>query len=230
MDRVPTLGRAIFKATLDIQQMCLKASLKETDEQKQIAGDLELRGNGISKDLSGSTTSHASMRVAYSARSPAQMLNPSGVSSWTPWDTTQAETKATQLRGRQNAGVEVGIHIRSSQQLLSPLADVSLEPPWTYSYQEITFGRRLHRACIERCFYLLASGNAPPDVIHRKLGWSLLFSSPEQLMNNAQLLLSKSIAGSLSLEDGHPVPFTNDETMDQFYQSTMPGVVPSGGK
>lgn len=48
---------------------------------------------------------------------------------------------------------------------------------YTYSFQETTFARRLHRACLERAFRLLTSQRSDPDEVSRAFQFTFCFSN-----------------------------------------------------
>jgi hypothetical protein len=57
----------------------------------------------------------------------------------------------------------------------------SLTPPRTYSFQESTFARRLHRAALERGYQLLLAPDKRPSSYHRVFHLSLMNRDPEKL-------------------------------------------------
>jgi hypothetical protein len=63
--------------------------------------------------------------------------------------------------------------------------------PWTYSIDERTFARRLHRASIERAYHLLAEASSRPVAFQQVFKLSLLSCSREDLISKARYVLTK---------------------------------------
>jgi hypothetical protein len=64
-------------------------------------------------------------------------------------------------------------------------------PPYTFSTDERTFARRLHRASIERAYHLLAEAPQRPVAFNTVFKLSLLSCSREDLMSKARYVLTK---------------------------------------
>jgi hypothetical protein len=73
----------------------------------------------------------------------------------------------------------------ASQQVAPPI-------PWTFSQQETTFARHLHRAAIERGYHLLISPDSPPDEITRVFQFCSTWSDREKTLQRLREMLSKS--------------------------------------
>ncbi|KAH0542974.1 hypothetical protein FGG08_002662 [Glutinoglossum americanum] len=78
----------------------------------------------------------------------------------------------------------------NSQQAAPPL-------PYTLTFQETGFARRLHRAAIERGCYLLLSPNSPPSEVERVFGFCFTFNSREEILQRMSVMLAKSTKESL---------------------------------
>ncbi|KAI9785915.1 MAG: hypothetical protein M1839_008181 [Geoglossum umbratile] len=72
-----------------------------------------------------------------------------------------------------------------SQQIAPPI-------PWTFSSQETTFARYLHRAAIERGYYLLLSPDSPPDEINRVFQFCFTWSDRNETLQRLRGMLSAS--------------------------------------
>lgn len=68
----------------------------------------------------------------------------------------------------------------------------ALAAPYTYSFQESTFARRLQRASIERAFHLVTSAETRPSVFLRVFRLSLLYHTRETLQVKFRRALSKT--------------------------------------
>jgi hypothetical protein len=75
---------------------------------------------------------------------------------------------------------------------------------YTYSFQETTFARRLHRMCLERAFRNLTNPNLDPDYVKRAFRFTFCFSNRRRMLQRFQEMLKRR-AGE-SLENFH-VPF-----------------------
>ncbi|KAF2839338.1 hypothetical protein M501DRAFT_784732 [Patellaria atrata CBS 101060] len=69
--------------------------------------------------------------------------------------------------------------------------------PYTYSFHEMTFARRLQRAALESGFYLVAQSNIRPERFRHVFKLSLLHTTPEQLLQRFRYLLTQTTAESL---------------------------------
>jgi len=81
----------------------------------------------------------------------------------------------------------------------SYLKATTLQASYTFSVQETTFARRLHRAALERAFHLLATASSRPADFNRVFRLSLLYNSREALMTKCQSILTKGINEPLEL-------------------------------
>jgi hypothetical protein len=66
--------------------------------------------------------------------------------------------------------------------LRSPTKSMTIPSPYTYSFQETTFARRLQRAALERGFHLLSNADLRPAAFNRVFKLSLLYHSREKLL------------------------------------------------
>jgi len=81
--------------------------------------------------------------------------------------------------------------------LLTPLRNGTLRAPYTYSFQEKTFARRLHRAAVERCFHVLSEQPNHPVLRNRVLRLSLQFKTIDQLRDRFLYVLQRGVGESL---------------------------------
>jgi hypothetical protein len=79
-----------------------------------------------------------------------------------------------------------------------------ISPQYTYSFQETTFARRLHRAALERGFHLLSQAHLRPAAFTRVFRLSLLYNTRDQLMAKMKKHLSNG--NTAPLETFH-MPF-----------------------
>lgn len=73
--------------------------------------------------------------------------------------------------------------------------------PYTYSFQETTFSRRLHRRCIEMGYSALKNPNVSPVRLQKTFRFSFTLASRDQIMNAFHFLLQR--------EAGEPLEFWN---------------------
>jgi hypothetical protein len=98
-----------------------------------------------------------------------------------------------------NAGVD-RLDLKLPPSLSIPQAALSFNP-YTYSFQETTFARRLHRRCIELGYSLLTSPACNPNYIQKKFKLTLSIATRNQLANAFQFLLQRKA--------GEPLEFWN---------------------
>jgi hypothetical protein len=99
------------------------------------------------------------------------------------------------------------------------LKATSLQAVYTFSVEETTFARRLHRAGLERAFHLLATASSRPADFDRVFHLSLLWNSREALMAKCRDILTKSIDEPLELMH---TPFVSIGGAGQHYSSQLP--------
>ncbi|EXJ61814.1 hypothetical protein A1O7_02244 [Cladophialophora yegresii CBS 114405] len=75
---------------------------------------------------------------------------------------------------------------------------------YTYSFQETTFARRLHRMCLERAFRTLTSPNIDPAYIKRVFRFTFCFSNRRRMLQRFQEMLKRRAGESL---ENWNVPF-----------------------
>ena len=68
---------------------------------------------------------------------------------------------------------------------------------YTYSFQETTFARRLHRMCLERAFRNLTNPHADPDYIKRAFRFTFCFSNRKRMLQRFQDMLKRKAGESL---------------------------------
>jgi hypothetical protein len=76
--------------------------------------------------------------------------------------------------------------------------------PYTYSFQETTFSRRLHRLCLERAFRNLTSPDIDRDYLTRAFRFTFCFSNRKSMLIRFQELLKRKAGESL---ENWNVPF-----------------------
>lgn len=74
----------------------------------------------------------------------------------------------------------------------------SLPLPRTYTSQEATFGRRLHRFASERALLLISMPNPPPDRFQRVFGFCLLMETREAIHRRLRRTVGRNIQENLS--------------------------------
>lgn len=75
---------------------------------------------------------------------------------------------------------------------------------YTYSFQETTFARRLHRMCLERAFRNLTNPNIDPEYIKRAFRFTFCFSNRKRMLQRFQEMLKRRAGESL---ENFNVPF-----------------------
>ncbi|KAF2091236.1 hypothetical protein K490DRAFT_22261, partial [Saccharata proteae CBS 121410] len=73
----------------------------------------------------------------------------------------------------------------------------TISAPFTYSFQETTFARRLQRACIERGFHLLSGADLRPSAYSRVFRLCRHYSTRDELLAQFKLLLQQSVMDPL---------------------------------
>jgi hypothetical protein len=82
---------------------------------------------------------------------------------------------------------------------LSPSAE--LPPPKTYSFQERTLARRLHRACLEAAYHLLLDPSRRPQTFERVFKLSLLSRDRVRMAASLKQILNRGIDEPLDFWD-----------------------------
>jgi len=82
---------------------------------------------------------------------------------------------------------------------LSPSAE--LPPPKTYSFQEKTLARRLHRACLEAAYHLLLDPSRRPQTFERVFKLSLLSRDRVRMAASIKRILDRSLDEPLDFWD-----------------------------
>jgi hypothetical protein len=110
-----------------------------------------------------------------------------------------------------------------------------LTPPISYSFQEATFARRLHRSCLEKAYSLLTSPSANESEVARIFAYTFCYASREDVASSLRSLLKASASESLVGEDYPELPIhdvldgTNEETFNRslegFKQLVRLGIV-----
>ncbi|KEF56947.1 uncharacterized protein A1O9_07137 [Exophiala aquamarina CBS 119918] len=75
---------------------------------------------------------------------------------------------------------------------------------YTYSFQETTFARRLHRMCLERAFRNLTNPHIDPSYIKRAFRFTFCFSNRKRMLQRFQEMLKRRAGESL---ENWSVPF-----------------------
>lgn len=79
----------------------------------------------------------------------------------------------------------------------SPTRDSSLHTPFTYSFQESSFARRLQRASIERAYYILNNPNLAPEDLSRIFKFTFFYTNANAITGRLRQLLTRSSSESL---------------------------------
>lgn len=99
------------------------------------------------------------------------------------------------------------------------LKATTLQASYTFSVEETTFVRRLHRAGLERAFHLMATYSQRPDDFNRVFRLSLLWNTREVIMAKCQDILTKSTNEPLEL---YQTPFISIGGAGQHYTDRPP--------
>lgn len=109
------------------------------------------------------------------------------------------------LNNDQQFNAEVHIRNFDFEDLFPPIPKpLKASVPYTYSFQETTFARRLHRLCLERAFRLVTNPNIDPEYINRVFRFTFTFSNRRRMLARFQELLKRKAGESL---ENWNVPF-----------------------
>ncbi|KAK7510332.1 uncharacterized protein IWZ02DRAFT_35836 [Phyllosticta citriasiana] len=88
-----------------------------------------------------------------------------------------------------------GINPPSPQFNFSPSLATSpeIQLPYTYSFQETTFARRLQRACLERGFHLLSTSQLRPGAFQRVFRICRHYATRDEIQRQFRALLQQSV-------------------------------------
>lgn len=73
--------------------------------------------------------------------------------------------------------------------------------PYSYSYHETSFSRRLHRATLEHAYYMLTSPDADPRDVARMFAYTFCYVSKEDVVRVVTRLLNTTVKESLHVRD-----------------------------
>ena len=103
------------------------------------------------------------------------------------------------------------VAMTKTQSRLSPRVERPLSRPsasesrfYTYSFQETTFARRLHRYCLERAFQLLTNPAVDPDYVRQIFRFTFCFADRNSLVARWQTVLQRKAGEAL---ENFNVPF-----------------------
>ncbi|KAK6387513.1 uncharacterized protein PV06_04883 [Exophiala oligosperma] len=85
----------------------------------------------------------------------------------------------------------------SSNTIERPLKPAYHSGNYTYSFQETTFARRLHRLCLERAFQSLTSPHADPEKVKHTFRFTFCFSNRRRMLIRFQEMLKRKAGESL---------------------------------
>ena len=88
--------------------------------------------------------------------------------------------------------------------LAMPLTTKTLSPTCTYSYEEVTFARRLMRATLESGFLLLCNSDVHPSILNYIFKLSLPYLTLNEIRNRFRTILSRGVTEDL---DWYATPF-----------------------
>jgi hypothetical protein len=109
------------------------------------------------------------------------------------------------LNNYQQLNAEVHIPTFDFESLLPPIPKpLKASVPYTYSFQETSFARRLHRLCLERAFRLLTNPDVDQGYIKRAFRFTFTFSNRRRMLARFQELLKRKAGESL---ENWNVPF-----------------------
>jgi hypothetical protein len=109
------------------------------------------------------------------------------------------------LNDYQQLNAEVHAPTFDFENLLPPIQKpLKASVPYTYSFQETTFARRLHRLCLERAFRVLTNPDIDPEYIKRAFRFTFTFSNRRRMLARFQELLKRKAGESL---ENWNVPF-----------------------
>lgn len=86
----------------------------------------------------------------------------------------------------------------------TPLLTKTISPHYTYSYEEVTFARRLLRAALELGFSALSNPNIPPAILEHAYKLSLPYITLEGIRHRLKTILSRGVTEDL---DFYGTPF-----------------------
>lgn len=94
------------------------------------------------------------------------------------------------------------LQLHSYKSVAKPLTEapvhlLPLDPPSTFSYQERTFARRLHRATLERGYQLLLNPNVPNEMKSRTFNLSFGFDNNDDVISRLKSTLRRTTEESL---------------------------------
>lgn len=120
-------------------------------------------------------------------------------------ETTDSLKEWSFLSNYQQLNAEVSVPTFDFESLLPPIEKpLKASVPYTYSFQETSFARRLHRLCLERAFRLLTNPQVDQEYIKRAFRFSFSFSNRRRMTARFQELLKRKAGESL---ENWNVPF-----------------------
>jgi hypothetical protein len=125
--------------------------------------------------------------------------------SGTPVETNDSLKEWSFLNSYQQLNAEAHIPTFEFESFLPPIQKpLKASVPYTYSFQETSFARRLHRLCLERAFRILTNPDIDQEYIKRAFRFSFSFSNRRRMLVRFQELLKRKAGESL---ENWNVPF-----------------------
>lgn len=115
---------------------------------------------------------------------------PDSVNVFRPEDFAQTEDQNNMVVAAPTRGYAPFTQIPA--QIPSPRTN-TIQPSFTYSFQETTFARRLQRACLERAFHLLSTAHLRPSDFNRVFRLCRHYLSHDELLVDFRSLLQHSV-------------------------------------
>jgi hypothetical protein len=174
-------------------------------------------GMGYSIMFDGSTSAQAPAPIHVSSREFSDAVQLHNATTLGRYDETMANFGVFQYNAPTSSGAMLAVAAPSNSQYqqynvqvpspsgmhVPPLVK-SIPIDYTYSFQETTFARRLHRAALERGFHLLSNAEQRPHAYSRVFKLSLMYHTRDHLITKFRAALAKS--PGLSIET-YQTPF-----------------------
>ena len=203
------------------EQFATLTRLMQDSDNEDDDDQHESRGRTESVDIGpeqSSSSNHARKQSSVNSQESGQEAPGFGmVYSQNPENDLDIEASDLQLFQEttfEQANVEAGYQQWNVQIPTTQLDENSFFPmiekplkaaqPYTYSFQETTFSRRLHRLCLERAFRNLTSPNISREYLTRAFRFTFCFSNRKSMLIRFQELLKRKAGESL---ENWNVPF-----------------------
>jgi hypothetical protein len=209
----PALADQFEKLATEFEELANTAAIEDDDDvnpSEPKTADVPAAGISKPTSLSSPQASDQASDVEELRTVPGSNDNPMYQYNDTLWSTNDASDVM-----QFNVQIpEASVPLDAITAPVSSLSKQLAPPPtltspandgfYTYSFQETTFARRLHRLCLEKAFRNLTNPHASPNYVARTFRFTFCFSNRRRMLARFQEMLKRKAGEAL---ENFAVPF-----------------------